>query len=179
MSVKGFPVGGLVAPPDPGSSDEKSDISLGGDPWGTTDNTWGQPHETGTGAGQNTVAFDFSDLEQALADSEQQSLMPASKPQKTQVTTLMSGQQHESEPSCGFSQQMTGPELPGFYLHMTAEAAAPLSMSAEDQHIAELVAAYQNENQQVQALSHFGAWHLLCLYAVTVCTCTHVFISSG
>ena len=156
LSVSGLSVGSLVATPDPGCSEEKSDTSQAGDPWSTSNDTWGQTHVTDTAAGQGADAFDFSDLEQALADSEQQSLTPASKPQTTPVNTLVSGQRLESEPSCGFNQEMTGPQLPGFYLHMAAEAAAPSSMSAEDQHIAELVAAYQNESQQVQALSSCG-----------------------
>ncbi len=117
--------------------------------WFTNDDSWGGPQQhDNNNVVQTSDAFDFSDLEHALNNSQTKQSKPAAKSQQTD-TSMQHRQHHQQHlTSCGY---MAGPQLPGFYLNMVSEAAgASASMTAEDQHIAELVAAYQYENQQVQ-----------------------------
>ncbi|KAA6430063.1 MAG: hypothetical protein FRX49_00494 [Trebouxia sp. A1-2] len=128
--------------------------SQAGDAWGTTDNSWGSQTHKENDASQGNNAFDFSDLEQALNKSYQQQSMPASNSQQAEVITQPHGQQLQTTSCCSLSPDMAGPQLPGFYLHMAPEAVgASSSMSAEDQHIAELVTAYEEGNQQLGQLA--------------------------
>ncbi len=136
--------------PDVNNADNTFDQSQVGDVWGTTDDSWGS--QTYKDASQRNDAFDFSDLEQALNKSHQQQAMPAPKLQQAEVIT-QPREQLQTTSCCSLRPDMAGPQLPGFYLHMAAEAVgASSSMSAEDQHIAELVTAYQQDNQQVQPI---------------------------
>ena len=139
--------------PDVNNADNTSQQSPAGDAWGTIDDSWGSQTHKENDANQGNDAFDFSDLEQALNKSHQQQNMPASNSQQAEVVTHPCGQQLQTLSCCSLSPDMAGPQLPSFYLHMTAQAAgASSSMSAEDQHIAELVTAYQQGKQQVQAI---------------------------
>lgn len=138
--------------PSVSNADNALQQSQAGDAWGTTDNSWGSQTHKENDASQGNNAFDFSDLEQALNKSYQQQSMPASNSQQAEVITQPHGQQLQTTSCCSLSPDMAGPQLPGFYLHMAPEAVgASSSMSAEDQHIAELVTAYEEGNQQVQA----------------------------
>ena len=117
-----------------------------GSDWGVASgDSWG-----GSQLDSNDNTFNFSDLEQALDTA--QSNASRIPPQQAQPGTQIEHQQPDVA-SCTLDEKHAGPQLPGFYLHMTSEAAgASESMTAEDRHIAELVAAYQNENQKVQDL---------------------------
>lgn len=140
--------------PDVNNADNTLQQSQAADAWGATDDSWGSQTHNENDASQGNDAFDFSDLEQALNKSHQQQNTPAPNSQQAEVITQPCGQQLQTMSCCGLSPDMAGPQLPGFYLHMTAEAVgASSSMSAEDQHIAELVTAHQQGNQQVQAIS--------------------------
>lgn len=146
---------GLFAmdPPSVNNADNTLQQSQAGDAWGTTDDSWGSQTHKENDASQGNDAFDFSDLEQALNKSHQQQTMPAPYSQQAKVITQPRGEQLQTMSCCGLSPDMAGPQLPGFYLSMTAEAVgASSSMSAEGQHIAELVTAYEQGNQQVQAM---------------------------
>ncbi len=139
--------------PDVNNADNTFHQSPAGDAWGAIDDSWGsQPHKEND-ASQGNDAFDFSDLEQALNKSHQQQTMPASNFQQAEAIAQPRGQQLQTTSCCSLSPEMAGPQLPSFYLHMTAEAVGASSrLSAEDQHIAELVTAHQQGNQQVQAI---------------------------
>lgn len=123
------------------------------DSWGATGGSWGTPHHDSSNmTNQPTDAFDFSDLEQALNRSQDQASKPPSKLQPLH-NPMQSQRQQQPVFSCGLNSDCIGAQLPGFYLHMVAEAAGPsASLSTEEQHIAELVAAYQHEFQQVLSL---------------------------
>jgi len=153
--------------PDVNNADNASQQRPAGDAWGTTDDSWGSQTHKENDASQGNDAFDFSDLEQALNKSHQQQSMPAPSSQQAEVITQPRGQQLQTGSCCSLSPDMAGPHLPSFYLHMTAEAVgASSSMSAEDQHIAELVTAYQQGNQQVQAIPPVAS---VVLFTYTFC----------
>ncbi len=153
--------------PDVNNAENTLQQSQAGDAWGTTDDSWGSQTHKENDASQGNDAFDFSDLEQALNKSYQQQTMPAPDSQQAEVITQPRGQQLQATSCCSLSSDMAGPQLPGFYLHMTAEAVeASSSMSAEDQHIAELVTAYEQGNQQVQAIPPVAS---VVLFTCTVC----------
>ncbi|DBA99946.1 TPA: programmed cell death protein, variant 2 [Trebouxia sp. C0004] len=135
--------------PDMNNVDNTLQQSQAGDAWGATDDSWGSQTHKQNDASQGNDVFDFSDLEQALHKSHQQQIMPAPHSQLAEAITQPCGHQLQTASCCSLSPDMAGPQLPGFYLHLTAEAVgASSSMSAEDQHIAELVTAYQQGNQQ-------------------------------
>lgn len=122
------------------------------DSWGATDDTWGASQADDAGLhGQS--AFDFSELESALSNAVQHSCKKSFKQHDKDISKAMhSQQQHEQKhaSSCCLATDASQYSLPGFYLHMTAKpSGTSASLSAEDQHIAELVAAYQDENKQV------------------------------
>jgi hypothetical protein len=157
----------LPSSPDGDNADNSLQQSPAGDAWGTTDNSWGSQTHKENDASQGNDAFDFSDLEKALNKSHQQQNMPALTLQQAEVVTQPRGQQLQTMPCCSLSPDTAGPQLPSFYLHMTAEAVgASSSMSAEDQHIAELVTAYQQGNQQVQAIPPVAS---VVLFTYTFC----------
>ena len=122
--------------------------------WGLNNaDNWGDEMPSDTQHAANQSLFDFSDLEQALSTAHT-SKTPVSQPQHMQAA-LQTQHQHQSVSSCTLDGKLVGPQLPGFYLHMTPESAgASASMTAEEQHIADLVAAYQADNQQVRQLSY-------------------------
>ena len=131
--------------------------------WGTADSSWGASTTDSIGGEQQaTDAFDFSDLEQALSNSQLQgSSKASSKQHQKDSSTQNEAQQQQPAPSCGLEANAARLSLPGFYLHMSQEAArATGSMSAEDQHIADLVAAYQDETHKVHVKSTAQALHL-------------------
>ena len=154
-------------PPSAYNADDTLQQSQAGDAWGTTDDSWGSQTHKENDASQGNDAFDFSDLEQALNKSHQQQNMPAPNSQQAKVITQPHGPQLQTTSCYSMSPDMAGPQLPGFYLHMTAETlGASSSMSAEDQHIAELVNAYQQGTQQVQAIPPVAS---VVLFTCTVC----------
>ena len=154
-------------PPSAYNADDTLQQSQAGDAWGTTDDSWGSQTHKENDASQGNDAFDFSDLEKALNKSHQQQNMPALTLQQAEVVTQPRGQQLQTIPCCSLNPDTAGPQLPSFYLHMTAEAVgASSSMSAEDQHIAELVTAYQQGNQQVQAIPPVAS---VVLFTYTFC----------
>lgn len=125
------------------------------DTWGASDDTWGAS-ETDDGAIlHGKEAFDFSDLDTALSKALEHDPSNSFKQHDRDTSkSAQKQQQHQHRQphasSCCLSSDVAQRFLPGFYLHMTAEAlGASTSLSAEDQHIAELVAAYQDETQQV------------------------------
>lgn len=131
------------------SSDKQGQCNTNADSWGSAADDWGSPS---VNAPSNITAlsphsvFDYKDLEQALAGCQQSDKLQHSK--KGKQPACVSGLEPQSVASC--SRDLNGSELPGFYLNMVSEAAAlKTDMSAEDQHIAELLAAYESANQEV------------------------------
>lgn len=123
------------------------------DSWGATDDTWGSSQTDHDTDFQGKDAFDFSDLDCALTNASQH-VPENSHKQHNRPTSKSMQRQHQHQgqhaSSCCLTSDVAQPSLPGFYLHMTAEASGgSSSLSAEDQHIADLVAAYQDETQQV------------------------------
>ena len=133
---------------DSQSNEHQQQSELSSD-WGlnTADN-WGDEMPTDTQHAASQTPFDFSDLEQALS-TVHTSEASVSQPQHIQPA-LQTQDQHQNVSSCTLDGKLVGPQLPGFYLHMGPESAgASASTTAEEQHIAELVAAYHADNQQV------------------------------
>ena len=128
------------------------------DSWGAATDAWGaSPADDSVGL-QNQEAFDFSDLEDALSNTV--NCVTTKQPKQRDRDISQHQQQHAS--SCCLAMDVARHSLPGFYLHMTAEAAgASASLSAEDQHIAELVAAYQDETKQVHIMGDVSCSHLV------------------
>ena len=141
---------------DSGSAQQQL-VDVQTDSWGTADDSWGACTVNDLGAEQQAdAAFDFSDLENALSRSQQQFSTKASKQRSKDTGMLLHSQQQQQQnvSSCCLNLDLARPSVPGFYLHMTTEAAgAPASNSADDQHIADLVAAYQDETHQVHIMS--------------------------
>lgn len=140
------------------ATDETDSWDAGDSTWGAADNIWGVSSSQGNQAEQQSQdAFDFSDLESALSNVQQQATAQASKQQQHIISKPSQGhhqqqpqQQQQQRPSCTISTVTPPASVPGFYLHMSSEAAgASDSMSAEDQQIGTLVAAYQDEIRQV------------------------------
>ena len=117
------------------------------DTWGASEDVWGGPKMDDGHIINGKDAFDFSDLDTALTNALEHAPNKSYK-QHDRDTSQSVPKQHAS--SCCLDSDVAH-YLPGFYLHMTAEAfGVSATLSAGDQHIAELVAAYQDETQQVQ-----------------------------
>lgn len=117
------------------------------DAWGSLGNDWGSPSSTPlpTAASPHSV-FDYKDLEQALNSYQQYDRSEQSSRGKQASSAAMPD--NANVESC--SMDLHGSQLPGFYLNMVPDAAAKQAdLSAEDQHIAELLAAYQQAVQEV------------------------------
>ena len=129
------------------------------DSWGTADDSWGAcPNDDVNAEQQPGAALDFSDLENALSKTQQQVSTKLSKQHTKDTAKLVHSkhqqQQQQNVSSCCLNLDVARPSMPGFYMHMVTEAAgAPATMSADDQHIADLVAAYQDETHQVHIMS--------------------------
>lgn len=139
------------------------------DSWGATNDTWGAAQADDAGLhGQD--AFDFSDLESALSNVVQLASTNSFKQHDRDISkSTHSQQQHEQKhaSSCCLATDASKYSLPGFYLHMTANpSGTSASLSAEDQHIADLVAAYQDETKQVQIMCGFSCSHLVLILNV-------------
>lgn len=140
------------------------------DCWGGSNDTWGTSQADDERLqGQN--AFDFSDLENALNNAVQHASTKFCKQHDRDVSKSMhSQQQHEQlhASSCCVATDASQHFLPGFYLHMTADPSGTSATSAEDQHVADLVAAYQDETKQVHFMYDFSCNPLVftspCIY---------------
>ena len=132
--------------------------------WGATNGTWGASQADDAGL-QGQDAFDFSDLESALSNAVQLASTNSSQQHDRDISKPMHSQEqreHKHASSCCLATDASKYSLPGFYLHMTANpSGTSASLSAEEQHIADLVAAYQNETKQVQIMSDFSCNHLV------------------
>lgn len=125
--------------------------------WGASDDTWGASQIDDGADLHGKDAFDFSDLDTALTQAVAHvPSKPYKQNDRDSSKSVQKQQQHQHRQppasSCCATSDVAQRSLPGFYLHMTAEAlGASASLSAEDQHIAELVAAYQDQTQQAGA----------------------------
>ena len=127
------------------------------DSWGATNDTWGASQADDAGL-QGQSAFNFSDLESALSNAVP---IKRSKQHDRDTSKSMHSQQQHA-PSCCLATDASQYFLPGFYLHMTTNpSGASANLSAEDQHIADLVAAYQDETKQVHIMPDFSCNHLI------------------
>lgn len=130
--------------------------------WGASDDTWGASQIDDGADLHGKDAFDFSDLDTALTQAVAHvPSKPYKQNDRDSSKSVQKQQQHQHRQppasSCCATSDVAQRSLPGFYLHMTAEAlGASASLSAEDQHIAELVAAYQDQTQQVHNHPLFG-----------------------
>ena len=129
------------------------------DSWGATNDIWGASQADNERLHGQT-AFDFSDLESALVNAEQHASTKSCKQHDRDISKSMhSQQQHEQQhaSSCCMATDVSQHFLPGFYLRMTANPSGTSArLSAEDQHIADLVAAYQDETKQVHYMCDFS-----------------------
>ena len=137
--------------------------NLDTDMWGASADAWGSPTSAAPPATTPSPhsVFDYKDLERAL-DSYQHSDKPSQNSKGKQADAAALPQPEQKDSCC---LDVTGSQLPGFYLKMVPEAAAmKADMSAEDQHVAELLAAYTAANPEV---------------LTTCCTCVvHQFIAA-
>lgn len=144
-------------------ADQPTQYSSDSGAWGSAANDWGSPTaspQPSTTPSPHSV-FDYRDLEQAL-DSYQQYDRPQHSSKGKQAASALP--RTADADSC--SMDLHGSQLPGFYVNMVPEAAAmKADMSADDRHIAELLAAYEQANQEVCAVKMAIA-PLCCLHGV-------------
>lgn len=127
--------------------------SLDTEMWGASANAWGSPTSTAppTATPSPHSVFDYKDLERAL-DSYQHSDKPLQNSKGKQAGAAAPPQTEQQDSCC---LDLNGSQLPGFYLNMVPEAAAmKADMSAEDQHVAELLAAYAAANPEVLTICY-------------------------
>ena len=123
-----------------------------GDSWGAASDSWGFFKADNSAGLQGQSAFDFSDLDSALSSAAQHvSTRSCKQHHRDSSQSMQSQHQHQTHASsCCLATGTSPSSLPGFYLHMTAESAGTsATLSAEDRHVADLVAAYQNETKEV------------------------------
>lgn len=141
--------------PDHGSSSgtQQEPAADEGDSWGAANDSWGFSEEDNSAGLQNQDAFDFSDLDSALSNAAQHvSTRSSHQHHRDGSKSMQSQHQHQQThaPSCCLGTGTSPSSLPGFYLHMTAESPeTAATLSAEERHIADLVAAYQDEIKEV------------------------------
>lgn len=140
---------------DSSSGTQQEPAADEGDSWGAASDSWGFSKDISAGL-QGQSAFDFSDLDSALSNAAQHVSTRSSKQHHRDGSNSMPSQHqhHQTHASSCCLATGTSPSfLPGFYLHMTAESpGTSATLSAEDRHIADLVAAYQHEIKEVHVV---------------------------
>lgn len=128
------------------------------DAWGASanDHDWGNaspaPPAAAAAAPSPHGVFDYKDLEAALSSFQQSSNLEAgiARHKKEKLVPASAAWPTECKLSSTVAAKCNKAQLPGFYLNVVPESVAmPGTESAEDQHIAELLARYQSSNPEV------------------------------